>query len=150
VKIKDKLKINGIPISLQNPDLDGDGIVGGTEVLTKSRDDVMPITESTELKDALLMLNKDEINNRLSSMDFVSRLDKYEIPPMVIFDVLISVHCVPIRWSILNRSKQRKSVSEGGKGREEIVTTTTGKQEREKAASFAQGSKNFIGMGDKN
>jgi len=143
-------KINGVRIELVAADLDKDGITGGTEQVQQSFDKgQVPIKESTELGDALTEFNKDDVTSeRLSSIDFKSRINQYELPPMIVLDVLIAMGILTTKCGMLNRVKMRKSVSLEGLGRKEFVDVVTGKKEQDiRAANLGQMGKNFVGAG---
>lgn len=132
-----------------------DGIETNLQKIDKSTDkqeqpdrNIMPVSEQTELGQALAEFNKDEVNeDRLSSIDFRARIDKIEMPYMIIFDSLIGMKVAPVVCGILNRTKMRKSASLGGKGREEYVSIITGRKQMENEGGFMQGMKNFAGVG---
>lgn len=142
--------IDGTRMELHPVDVDKDNITGGTEKVHRaSSNPVMPVTESTELKDALEKFNLDEVKGRLSSMDFLSRIDKYESTPMIALDSLIGMQIIPQDCGILNRVKMRKSVSINGEGRKEFVDIVVGKKDQDMQKGLAAGFKNFVGVGDK-
>lgn len=141
--------IDGIRTELINPDLDKDGIVGETEQIQKKIDEgTVPIKESSELGDALTEFNRDDVTKeRLSSIDFKSRIDPLELPPMIVLDVLIAMGVLTTKCGMLNRVKMRKSVSLKGIGRQEFVDVVTGKKEMDIKAAGLQKAQNYMGMG---
>lgn len=135
--------IDGTKVQIVPSDLDRDGKVGGIEKISKLRD-VINAKDSTELGDALTDLNRDEITeDRLSSVDFRSRIDPFEMTPMVALDALIGMGVLPVRAGVLNRVKMRKSVSLKGQGRQEQVDVIVGKRESDKEP-MAQRMRNFM------
>ncbi|KKN50107.1 hypothetical protein LCGC14_0636050 [marine sediment metagenome] len=145
---KNVIIINGIKTELIAADLDRDGSTGGTEKVQQSFDQGnVPIKESSELGDALTKFNEDNVNKeRLSSIDFMSRIDPFEMPPMVGFSSLIGLKVIPVESGIIIRNKMRKSVSLKGLGRGEFVDVVTGKKEQDIRMGAAQMGKNFVGM----
>lgn len=138
--------INGVKIATKAPDLDGDGQTGGIEEINKFKK-VLPAKESTELGEAIMEFNRDDVSDdRLSSIDFRSRIDPFELTPMVALDSLIGMGIIPVNCGILNRVKMRKSVSIKGQGRKEFVDIVTGKRDFDEK-SLKNSAKNFVGMG---
>lgn len=140
--------IDGIRTELIPADLDKDGKVGGIERIQQKTDEgQVPIKESTELGDALTEFNKDDVTKeRLSSIDFKSRIDPLELPPMIVLDVLIAMGVLTTKCGMLNRVKMRKSVSLKGLGRSEYVEIVTGKKEMDIKAGILQKGQNFAGF----
>lgn len=128
------IKLNGIPIRLVNPDLDGDGIVGQVENMTQYKDKgVQEIIQTTETGEALEQLNSDEItDSKMTSIDMRGRLHHAEVSSILALDALVSLGVCPSALLSFTRRKKRLSVSIDGKGRGEIVNLVTGKQELEK------------------
>lgn len=148
--VTNSIILNGIKMKLQNPDLDGDGQIGGEEKIEKNfNKSLVQIKEGSELGDAIKEQNKDIVADRLSSMDFASRIDKLEMSPMIALDTLIGMGVIPIECGKLNRVKMRKSVSIGGEGRKEFVDLVIGKKEQDMKLGMGQKLGNFIGMGQK-
>ena len=140
--------IDGIRTELVAADLDRDGVVGGTEKVQQKFDSgQVPIKESTELGDALTEFNRDDISKeRLSSIDFKSRIDPLELPPMIVLDVLIAMGVLTAKCGMLNRVKMRKSVSLKGLGRGEYVDIVTGKKQQDIQAGIMQKTQNYAGF----
>lgn len=133
--MKDEIKkfiiLGNTKVNITPADLDGDGKVGGVENLIQT-DGVMSVKETSELGDAITEFNKDDVSmDRLSSIDFRSRINEFEIAPMIALDSLIGMGIIPIKAGILNRVKMRKSVSLKGEGRKEFVDIVVGKAERD-------------------
>ncbi len=145
MKRKNIIVVNGIKTELVRADLDKDGQTGGTEKVHQSFDaGVTPVKESSELGDALSKFNEDIVDKeRLSSIDFMARIDLFTMPPLVGFSSLIGLKTVPIESGIIIRNMLRKSVSLQGKGRGEFVDVVTGKKEQDIRMSAGQMGKNF-------
>lgn len=148
MKRKNVIIVNGIKTELVAADLDKDSVTGGTEKVHQSFDQgVTPIKESTELGDALTKFSEDVVDKeRLSSIDFMARIDPFEMPSMVGFSSLIGLKVIPIESGILVRNKMRKSVSLKGLGRGEFVDVVTGKKEQDIRLNAGQKVQNFAGM----
>lgn len=148
MKRKTVIIVNGIKTELVAADLDNDGVTGSTEKIHQSFDKgITPIKETSELGDALAKFSEDIVDKeRLSSIDFMARIDPFEMPSMVGFSSLIGLKVIPIESGILVRNKMRKSVSLKGMGRGEFVDVVTGKKEQDIRLGAAQMGKNFTGM----
>lgn len=148
MKRKNIIIVNGIRTELVAADLDKDGSVGGIEQVHQSFDQgVTPIKEETELGSALAKFSEDKVDaERLSSIDFMARIDPFEMPSMVGFSSLIGLKVIPIESGILIRNKMRKSVSLKGMGRSEFVDVVVGKKEQDIRLSAGQMGKNFAGV----
>lgn len=126
-------RIDGVRMKLESPDLDGDGVMGGLETIKSNQDrGVMQIKENTELGEALDLQNRDiENSERLSSVDFISRINNFQHAPLVAVDTLCAMKVISRDARIVVRNIMRKSVSLDGKGRKEFVELVTGKKELE-------------------
>lgn len=150
------ISVDGIPIQLENPDLDRDGNVGGVERVTKKlTEGVTNITQSTELEGSLRELNADTINveTRMSAIDMRTRLHPIEISSVLAIDSLVALGVLPQRCLPLSTQKKRLNVSEMGKGRQEMVELVAGKREQDvkmgAMGRMGEGIKGFFGMGQK-
>ena len=148
------INMDGIPIQLENPDLDRNGKTGGIEKITKQLNDgVTNISQNTELEGSLKELNADSINpdTRMSQIDMRTRLHPIEVSAVLALDSLVALGVVPQKCLPLSTQKKRLNVSEDGKGRAEMVELVAGKHERDiKAGTFGRigdGIKSFFGMG---
>jgi len=148
------ITLDGIKTKLVPTDLDGDGVTGGVErVQQKLSDSVTNITQGTELEGSLKELNADSINveTRMSAIDMRTRLHSFEISAVLAVDSLVALGVLPQKCLPLSTQKKRLNVSEGGKGREEMVTLVAGKREQDAKMgamqSFGNGVKSFMGMG---
>lgn len=123
-------KVGHTRIKLQGVDLDGDG-KSTTEVVSRISDIIRP-DQKSETAESIENINKDVIDaSRLSTMDFLSRINPHEYDAMTKIDVLIAYQFLPISASWINRTKMRKSVSLKGLGREEIVKIVQGMEEKQ-------------------
>lgn len=107
------------------------------------------IVNTSELGDALKHLNDDsmEAETRMSGIDMKARLHFMEITSVLALDALVALGVCPPQCLAFTRQKKRLSVSEAGKGREEIVQIVAGKQEQDVKKSMGgigQRMSNFI------
>jgi len=148
-----KIVIDGIPVKVVRPDLDGDGSIDSeAEILTQSYDrGVTSINQATELGESLKELNQDEIqvDTRMSGIDLRARLHPIEIASVLALDSLVGLGVVHSKCLSFTRQKKRLSVSLDGKGREEIVDIVGRKREEDSkkgSMNFGERFKNFLGM----
>ena len=147
--------LDGVRIQVKPIDLDGDGQTGGIEIINQRLDDgVIGINQSSELGDSLKELNLDivEQNTRMSGIDMRARLHPLEISSILALDTLVSLGICPHKCLSFTRQKKRLSVSEDGKGREEIVEIVGGKKEQDVRSGMGgmiDRFKSNIGMGGK-
>lgn len=148
------ITLDGVKTRLIPTDLDGDGETGGIEKIPqKFSDSVTNITQGTELEGSLKELNADLINpeTRMSQIDMRTRLASFEISAVLAVDSLVALGVLPQRCLPLSTQKKRLNVSEGGKGREEMVQLVAGKREMDAKmggmGGFGNGIKSFFGMG---
>lgn len=146
------IRLDGISMQLQPPDLDGDGVTGGIENITQRVDTgIQPVVQPTELGETLKELNLDNLDPtiRMSGIDMRARLHHSEVTSILALDALVSLGVLPTKCLVFTRQKKRLSVSLEGKGREEIVNIVAGKRELEAKAGFSgfgDRVKNFMGM----
>lgn len=144
--------LDGTPARLIPHDLDGDGKTGGIEYISQSTEVTSTVGQPTELGDSLKELNKDVLDKitNMSGMDMRARLNPIEISSILALDSLVALRFLPLDALRITRQKKRLSVSQNGKGREEIVSIVQGKQNRdannqnklkEKLRGFAFGRK---------
>jgi|TARA_Y100000034_G_C6904939_1_gene419615 hypothetical protein len=148
------IKIDGVSIEVEAPDLDNDGIVGGVEKITqKFSDSVTNVIQPTELEGSLKELNADIINpdTRMSAIDMRTRLHPIEISAVLAIDSLVALGVLPQKCLPLSTQKKRLNVSELGKGRQEMVELVAGKRESDvkmgAIARMQEGVKGFFGGG---
>lgn len=140
--------IDGTKVKFEDMDLDGDGIVGEEETLTRKFDrGITEIKETTELKDAIAEFNKDEINTEgLTSMDFMGRiLNEYELMPLKIWDSLRAMRCISIKAHRIGRISLRKNIALDAFGRKGFIDLVTGKRQDDNL-SKVQKMGNFTGF----
>ncbi len=127
------VRLDGIPIQIIKPDIDGDGQTGGIERPMYNPSEGTPIVQATELGEAIRELNDDTINpeSRMSNVDFKARLHYAELPSVLAMDALVAFKALPPLCLAFTRQKKRLSVSLGGKGREEMVSMVHGKKEQD-------------------
>jgi hypothetical protein len=122
------LRINGEVVA---HDANNDGTIEANEIINQD-DGTQDIIETTEMKEALDALNKDDVDVKgKSSMDLRARLHYMEIAGMMGLDTLAMYHMVSSRAKYITESKKRLSVSLNGEGRKEIVAVTTGDNQGE-------------------
>lgn len=144
------IRIDGIPTQLKAPDLDGDGLTNEAEdIVFAGASGVQNIVQNSELGDSLKELNKDIVNpqTRMTDMDMRSRLHYVEVSSILALDALVAFRICPTQCLSFTRQKKRLSVSQAGKGREEIVQIVGGKREQDmKSGSlFSQIKEKFGG-----
>ena len=146
--------LDGVKIKVVPTDLDKDGVTGGIEkVEQKFSDSVTNITQGTELEGSLKELNLDSINpeTRMSQIDMRTRLASFEISAVLAVDSLVALGVLPQKCLPLSTQKKRLNVSEGGKGREEMVQLVAGKREQDAKmgtmGGMMNGVKSFFGVG---
>ena len=126
-------KIDGIRMRLANADVDNDGATNEVEDVRSHKDfRQIDIKDTTELGEALDHQNRDiEDENKLSSVDFISRINEYQHAPLVAVDTIAAMGVISSQARIVVKNIMRKAVSLGGKGREEFVQVVTGKKEND-------------------
>jgi len=142
--------LDGIKLTVMPPDLDGDGIVGGTEQVRHHMDSgTQDIVQPTEVGEAIKELNKDNIDpgSRLSDIDQRTRIHYVEEGGLTSVQSLVAFRFLPITILSFTRSKMRLAVSRDGLGRREIVQLFQGKkeQDREAASMFDKGKQMLMG-----
>jgi hypothetical protein len=93
--------------------------------------DTTDIKESTELGESLKELNDDSIspNTRMSGIDLRSVLHPLELSGILAIDTLVQFRFLPVSSLSFTRQKKRLSVSQNGKGRDDIVKIVSGKRD---------------------
>lgn len=144
--------LDGVKLRVMPPDLDGDGVVGGTEMIRHHMDGgTQDIVQPTEVGEAIKELNKDNIDSssRLSDIDQRTRIHYVEEGGLTSVQSLVAFRFLPITILSFTRSKMRLAVSRNGLGRQEIVQLFRGKKEMDKeSASMFDKGKQFL-MGGK-
>jgi len=147
------IKLDGIPIRLQNPDLDGDGIVGGVETITRGgmEGDVTYMQQPTEVGDAMKSLDSDIVDpsTKHSSIDQNTVFSNIEKMSHLVVDSLVTHSFLPLHNRDMSRLSKRLSVSVNGIGRRQKVEVATGIMNKNKEnGSLIDKAKQFFG-GDK-
>ncbi len=127
------ITLDGTTMELLPPDLDKDGIVGGTEMIQKRAEDITEIKQPTELGESMDKIMQDDldINTRMSGIDMRSRLHFVEIAPILAIDTLVTMRVLSPSVLSFTRQKKRLSVSLSGLGRKEMVDLAVGKKEKD-------------------
>jgi len=100
---------------------------------------IQQVQEVSDMAQTIRELNLDSIDkDKFSSIDMKSRLHPEEISAILCGDTLISMGFLPISVSYLTRSKKRLSVSELGKGREEVVAISQGMRDQSSSKTFGE------------
>jgi len=145
------IRLDGTLIELKPKDLDGNGLTGDLhpEQLSRSSFGEINATEPTELGESLRELNDDTISseNRMSGIDMRTRLNMFEIPPILSVDSLVGFKFLPIDCLTFTRQKKRLNVSQDGEGRREMCEIIGGKKENDIRKSG--GVTNFLGLPQK-
>jgi len=145
------IRLDGIPIRLEAPDLNKDGKKGGIETIEyQPMSGTTQIIQPTELGESLKSLNDDtiETDTRMSGIDMRARLHPIEVGSILCLDALVSLRVLPTRCLAFTRQKKRLSVSIKGKGREEMVNIVAGKREQDaKMAGSGMMDKIKTGLG---
>jgi hypothetical protein len=148
------IRLDGVPIEIIRPDLDGDGRIDThAERLPIRSNNTTQIVQGTELGESLKELNDDSIqdDSRMSSVDFKARLHYLELPSILAMDTLVAFRVLPPECLSFTRQKKRLSISLAGKGREEMVSMVHGKKEMDKQMMNSGGGmmnqmKSIVGM----
>lgn len=98
---------------------------------------ILNAKEPTELGEVITELNDDKMDPklRMSAIDMKSNLHPIEVSSILAFDSLVSLEFLPESVSPFTRVKKRLAISQGGKGRQDIVNIVAGKREGEIAGS---------------
>ena len=146
-----KIRLDGTLVHVLQHDFDGDGIVGEDHVeqIKPKMFGEMDVKETTELGESLKELNDDTVSesNRMSGIDMRTRLNMFEIPPILAVDRLVGFKFLPIDCLTFTRQKKRLAVSLDGQGRGEMVNVIQGKQEND--VRKAGGVTNLLGLPQK-
>jgi hypothetical protein len=107
-----------------------------------NNNDIVNVQESTELGETLKQLNDDTRDpaTKMSGIDMRTRLHFSEISSIIAIDTLVSFNFIPDRCLAITLQKKRLNISEGGKGRDDIVNIAGGKRENDikKGLSFGE------------
>jgi len=91
------------------------------------------VQEASDLSESMKAINDDslEAGTQMSKIDMKTRLHPAEIEGLLGVDTLVSMGVLTKRCLNFTRQKKRLAVSEGGKGRTELVDLARGKREDE-------------------
>ena len=91
------------------------------------------VQEANDLAESMKAINDDslEAGTQMSKIDMKTRLHPSEIEGLLGVDTLVSMGVLTKRCLNFTRQKKRLAVSEGGKGRSELVELVRGKQDQE-------------------
>ncbi len=148
--MSDKLfvvEVDGVPMKLIPPDLDGDGIVGEVEDVHKPvPQDIIPTKETSELGDVMEKAFEDKLNpeTNTSSMDMLANIKTEEEVYIFVINALVSLDFFPTDILSATRQKLRLSVSRDARGRNDIRDISVGKKQFDATTGSKLG--NFLGM----
>ena len=97
---------------------------------------IQPIQEISDTSQTIKEMNDDTVSDNFSAIDMKARLLPIEISSIIAVDSLIALEFLPPEARYITRSKKRLSVSEKGKGREEIVQIAQGMKEQSSGTSM--------------
>lgn len=131
--LRPTIVLDGVRMKIEPPDLDGDGKIGGTEILRR-QDGTIDITQSSEMGESIRELNSDDIDpvTKQSAIDKKTRIDKYEEMFLLIVDSLRGFKFLPAETNNITTQKKRLAISRDGRGRDEIVRMVVGDREYQK------------------
>jgi len=144
------ITLDGVPLQLRSPDLDGDGKTGGVETI-QTYQGITPVSNPTELGESLRESFEDHIDpvTKMSSIDMKTRIyNVFERNAMMAIDSSVSLGMLPVRCLVITRQAKRLNVSMKGEGRKEIVDLVAGKREHDKqvaSGGLFGGIKNMMG-----
>ena len=149
------IRVDGVPLQIDAPDIDGDGEIGGVEHVTQKMGDgaITSVNETTELGESLKELNDDSIEpgTRMSGIDMRSNLHHIEVSSILAVDSLVAFKFLPISCLSFTRQKKRLAVSIAALGRNNIVDIVGGKKEHEEKMGnkgFIDKTRNWLGAGN--
>lgn len=135
-------RVDGIRYRVQDPDIDGDGQVGGVETLHKgSNNALLDVQESSQMRDVmdtLIAKNREGIN-------FLGNMTKFETQSAFRMKALSQSNFNPKFTDKTVDTYIEISNSENARGRNDIRDVSIGIQEKEESKL-----KNFMGMGNGN
>ena len=140
VNTRSHVRLDGIKIKLEDPDLDGDGQTGGTEILNRAVGDsgITTVQQPSELAETLKTLNDDTLdkNTGMSNIDMNSRMNIFERNGVLGLDALVPLKVCPPLCLSFTRQLKRLNVSLGGQGRKEFVDVVKGERGHQEASSM--------------
>ena len=151
------VRIDGVRIQVHAADVDGDGITGGIERVNQQLgDDSRELVQPTDMGEVIGNLKEDKLDEStgMSSVDFISNLHPLEVPSLIGIDTLVGFSILPRQCLNLTRQVKRLRVSQGARGREDIVRCVTGERDHQQASAMGGGGvidriKGFFNKEDK-
>ena len=132
---KTLFNLDGTKIFLKGRDINKDGKIDeieGVETNIAGNLDQRNIIQPSDIGESLKQLNEDHLyRDKTSGIDMRSILSPFERSPLFCIDSLIRIKMLPKSFSDVSRQYKRLSVSQNGKGREQIVKIITGEREQE-------------------
>lgn len=132
-------------------DLDVDNDADGVPDVLQGQQDspISDIIQPTELKDAFNEMNKDEIEGDagMSSIDTRAILHPIEVGNILALDALCGLNTLPKSLLNFTRSKKRLSISQLGRGRDQMVDVAVGERQHKESSNSGLGR--LLGMGKK-
>lgn len=124
--------IDGLKYTLGQPEDQAEAVAASSG--PKGDSGMTTVQEETELGQSLKELNLDQLEQStgMSGIDMRARLHPIESAAVLALDALVGMQVLPTSCLTFTRQKKRLSVSNQGKGREEIVDVVTGKREHDK------------------
>jgi len=92
--------------------------------------DEQNVYNQSDIAQALVELNKDNIGEKNSEIDLRARLHPVEVSSLLALDSLVAIGFLPLQTLAFSRQKKRLSVSLKGLGRKEIISVVAGHQEQ--------------------
>ena len=109
----------------------------GLEKAVDDLSDEHQVQELSELGEVMNSLDNDKIGkDKLSNVDFNTRLNDMEISSIMIIDELANIGLFPADDTGITRRKKRLSVSKDGLGREEKVRIVQGQRDQQSGQGF--------------
>lgn len=117
--------------------------------ISRVEDGIQHIDSVSDIAQTIKELNADVVaSDKFSSIDMKSRLRPIEISGIIAVDSLVTLDFLPPEVSFITRSKKRLSVSEDGKGREEVVRISQGQQDQSSGTNMFQKMGNWLKGGN--
>lgn len=127
-------------MKLEAPDIDEDGVVGGTEMVTQSMDQgITHVQQPTELGEVFNSIFPQQVTN---STKMLGNIHEIEESYILLFISLNAMKILPKAAKHIAHEKLMLSVSRNARGRDDAVNSVVGKKEQD--AKMGMG-----GMGDK-
>lgn len=126
----DVVVLDGVGIKVVPPDLDGDGVVGGVEVVEDRHFSVVPAHVPSELGESLKELHKDvlETDSGMSGIDMRANISLGSLPALTGIDTLVRLGAYSKGALGFTQQWKRNTKSIDGLGSHQIVEMTAGKK----------------------